>query len=577
MSSSEAAKRWVLPSTNSELIQSIAEEQQCSPLIAQVLYNRQLHHKEDITFFLHANLQDLPDPYLLKDMDLAVRRIIQAIEKGEKITIYGDYDVDGSTSTAMMVDFFKSLNAQIDYYIPHRLKEGYGLNKQAIQQLKKQGTQVIITVDNGISSVEEASLIHDLDMDLIITDHHEPPPQLPIATAILNPKQKDDSFPGKELAGVGVAFYLMIALRKAYREKGLFKNQEPNLRQALDLVAVGTIADLAPLTGINRILVREGLKVLSCTQKIGLRALMKVSDVHGKVSAGQVGFRIGPRINAVGRLHDASLGVKLLLSQNEEEAFDLAKQLNQANEKRQNLELEITEQAIEQINKKQLYQNYRSLVVFDRNWHHGVVGIVASRLVEHYHLPSIVMSQVDNHIKGSARSIRGLNLVKTLRRCEQYLESYGGHAYAAGLSLRPEKLSDFIMAFDQEVRQQLNEEDYSPAIHLDVESSLQQIEAQLLEDLSRLEPYGLGNPTPIFCSRGVNIQASRIVGENHLKLAIKDPQSNSKSSMDAIGFRMADKNPLLNSKVDLAFVPEWNEWQGEKRIQLKLIDIKLSK
>ncbi len=568
------AKRWVLPSTHHETIQKIAQEHHCSPLIAQVLYNRNIHSQKDIDLFLHANLQQLPDPSLFKDMDLAVQRILEAIQKNEKITIFGDYDVDGSTSTAMLMDFFKSLAANVDYYIPHRLKEGYGLNSHAIKKLKTSRTQLIITVDNGISAVQEAKLIRKLDMDLIITDHHEAPPKLPLAFAILNPKQKGDTFPGKELAGVGVAFYLMIALRKACRELGLFRNQEPNLRNSLDLVAVGTIADLAPLTGINRILVREGLKVLSTTHRKGLRALMQVSEVRGKVSAGQVAFRIGPRINAVGRLEEASLGVQLLLSQNTEESLQLAEQLNQANEARKALESEIFEQAVEQIEKNTLHQKYRSLVVFDPNWHHGVVGIVASRLVERYHLPSIVMSEVEGKVKGSARSIRGLNLVETLRQCDSHLSSYGGHAYAAGLSLAPKYLEHFIQNFDQAVRKQLSEEDYTPSIYLDAQSSLDQIEAQLVNDLAKLEPFGLGNPTPVFCAQDLHVQQSRIVGENHLKLALSAPHSQNKR-VDAIGFRMADKNPPLNSQIDLAFTPEWNEWQDQKSIQLRLLDLKV--
>jgi single-stranded-DNA-specific exonuclease RecJ len=563
-------KKWILPEPDLHLVESIVQQHKISPLIAQVLINRGFVTTEGIEKFLQPSLAQLPDPFLLLDMDRAVERLILALQNKEQITIYGDYDVDGTTATALLVHFFQSLGARVDFYIPHRLHEGYSLNTGALQTLKARGTRVLITVDNGISAVHEAQVAKDLQIDLIITDHHEVPPQLPQATAILNPKRVGDPFGGKELAGVGVAFYLTVALRKALRDRGMLADVEPNLRLSLDLVAVGTIADMAPLTGINRILVREGLKVLERAPRPGLRALMEVAGVSDTVSSEQVAFRLGPRINAVGRLEDAATGVRLLLSDNSAEAAALAKVLNEANQARQTLEDDIVQAALAKVEQDRLCERYRSLVVFDAGWHSGVVGIVASRLVEKFHLPSIVLTRDAAGLKGSARSIRGLNLVETLRECSAHLIKYGGHHYAAGLSLHEAELDGFISSFDRLVRRELKAEDFFPAIKLDAESELNWINEKLLEEFARLEPFGLGNPEPLFLLRGVSVHESRVVGERHLRLKI----GNSSGRLGAIGFRLAEKIPLLKSRVDLAFAPQWNEWNGSKNIQLRIADLR---
>lgn len=567
-------KRWILREAPQADIQRISQELQISPLLSQILLQRKLSTSEEIQKFLQPSLAHLPDPSLMYGMKGATARIIQAIQKKEKIIIYGDYDVDGTTATVLLLDFLEAVEADVDFYIPHRMKEGYSLNSGALQTLAKQGTQLIITVDNGISSIREARVAKELGMDLIITDHHEVPPQLPEAVAILNPRQKNCHFSGKELAGVGVAFYLTIALRRALREANFLPDTEPNLRQSLDLVAVGTIADMAPLTGINRILVREGLKVLSQRQRPGFAALLEISGVDEEVRSDQVAFRIGPRINAVGRLEDAGLGVQLLRTRDNKKARELAEILDAANISRKELEDQIVEEAIHLIEKESLNKIHRSLVVYGEHWHQGVIGIVASRLVERYYLPAIVLTRDQTGLKGSARSIKGFHLVEGLRKCGDLLSKFGGHAYAAGLSLAEENLEEFQKRFDQVVRATLEEKDFQPSLNLDGVSKLEEIHPQFLEELSRLEPFGLGNPQPLFLLKQARVRESRIVGEKHLRMRVGPPNQSMGNSVGAIGFRLAEKQPEVQACVDLACVPEWNEFNGMKQIQLRLVDLK---
>lgn len=565
-------KRWLLQSCDEDIARHLEGQLGVSPILARLLAQRNIRDVEAAERFLQPSLAHLPEPELLLGMDKAVARLLRALRDKEKIVIYGDYDVDGTTATALLTEFFQDLGAEVDYYIPHRLREGYSLNAGALKKIREQGAKVVITVDNGISAVAEAEVARDLGLDLIVTDHHEIPPRLPEAFAILNPKQAGDAFPGKELAGVGVAFYLLIALRKALREAGMLGDREPNLRRALDLVAVGTVADMAPLKGVNRILVREGLKVLSRTARPGLKALKEVAGVDGEVSADQVGFRLGPRINAVGRLDDAAFGVKLLLSRSEAEALELARRLDRANIERQDLEDEIAREACARVEAERLFERRRSLVLFHEDWHPGVVGIVASRLVEKYYLPSIVLSRDKDGLKGSARSIRNLNLVETLRDCSEHLSKFGGHYYAAGLSLARERLEAFSDAFDAAVRSRLKDEDFQPSLKLDADSRLAAIDAALLEEIRRLEPFGLGNPEPVLRLSGLRVRESRIVGEKHLRLRVGE----GKAAFGAIGFRLAEKLPALDSEVDVACIPGWNEWNGSKNIQLRLVDLRPS-
>lgn len=563
-------KRWILSPPDPKKVQSLCQTFGLSPLISQILINRDISAPEAVQQFLQPSLAHLPDPSQMKGMDLATSRLIKAIQNQELITIYGDYDVDGTTATAMLMDFLRQVGARVEYYIPHRIREGYSLNVEAIRKLSGRGTKVLITVDNGISALAEAQAARECGLDLIITDHHEVPPQLPQAYAILNPKQPGDTFPGKELAGVGVAYYLVIGLRRALRDAGLLQDKEPNLRDLLDLVALGTVADMAPLKGLNRILVREGLKTMSARRRTGLRALLHVAGVDDAVRADQLAFRVGPRINAVGRLEEANLGVELLLCEEEAQALALAERLDQANLARKELEDQISEAAIAQVESEGLAKKYRSLVLRGEDWHQGVIGIVASRLVEKYYLPTIVLTKDGEGLKGSARSIRALNIIEALKDCGVLLEKFGGHAYAAGLSMAKAQFENFREKFDQTVRQVLTDEDFTPCLRMDVESTLQEMGPDLLEQLERLEPFGLGNPTPLFWLRGGKVRESRIVGQNHLKMRVgQGPRS-----LGAIGFRLGHQQPPGGAQVELACFPEWNEWNGSKNIQLRLFGLR---
>ena len=433
------SKRWILREQNVELAEKLATALNVRPVIAQVLVNRGITTVEAGRLFFSCDLAETPDPFLMLGMEQAVQRVQKALATGETIVVYGDYDADGQTATALLVRVLRELALDPDriiYYLPDRFDEGYGLNKDAIASLSEQAT-LLISVDCGISSVEEVEYANSLGLDVIVTDHHEPGEVLPCAVAILNPKQSGCSYPFKGLAGVGVALKLIQGLGVP----------EARWKECLDLVALGTVADLVPLQGENRILVKHGLVQMADTKHVGLRALLQVSNV-GEPSASDLGFRLGPRLNASGRVGDPTRGVRLLLTENPSEAKELATELNQENATRQQLELEVLEQAVHLIEKYDL--NTRSaLVVWGEGWHQGVVGIVASRLVEKYYLPTVVVSVSDDGATASARSIAGLDLYQTLVECSHLLTRFGGHAMAAGLSLPVENLPAFQRLFEE--------------------------------------------------------------------------------------------------------------------------------
>jgi single-stranded-DNA-specific exonuclease len=531
--------------------------------------NRGLKEPDEASRFLNPTLENLANPFQMKDMEKAVLRVARALREGESITLYGDYDVDGTTGSSLLYLFLRELNGKVEVYIPHRLREGYGLNTKALEEIRRKGSQLVITVDNGITSVQEAKFAKELQLDLIIIDHHQVPPTLPIAVAILNPKQKDCDYPYKELAAVGVAFQFALALRNHLRKEGFFQERtEPNLKKYLDLVALGTIADVVPLTGQNRILVKEGLKILSESQNLGIRALKEVSGVRGPVTPGQVGFRLGPRINAAGRLDSARVGFELLTTHDETRARTLAEQLDTANRERQELEEQILREAFERIESQAIHKHRRSILIFDPKWHIGVVGIVASRLVERYHLPTLVGSLEGEKIRCSARSISGFDLFKALQECQNHLEKFGGHRQAAGLTLSIEKKDAFWDAFDQIVRSQLSEEQFVPRIRVDTELEADTINENLVEELQRLAPFGQANPEPIFWAKKIKALEKRQVGTNHLKLTLKA----NKNLLDAIGFGMGDFVVHDSSSLECVFSCQFNEWQGDRKIQLRLLD-----
>lgn len=568
-------KRWKKLPSEPELQRKLTEELKLSPLLAQLLINREISDPQQADRFLNSTLSDLHSPFLMKDMDRAVDRIISAIKNREMLCIYGDYDVDGITATALLKVFFSEIGAQLITYFPHRLKEGRGLNPEALDRISHRGAKLLITVDCGISDNEPVAYAHRLGIDTIITDHHEVPEDLPPARAILNPRQKDCKFPYKTLAGVGVAFNLVIALRARLREEGFFRDREaPNLKQYLDLVALGTVADIVPLTDENRIFVKYGLEQLTAGRRLGIRALKEVSGcAFGSIDTVAVGFRLAPRINAAGRLDQADEGLKLMTTNNEEEANAIARKLNEENYQRQQIEENILKEACSLVEADVRLKKGASLVLTSPDWHQGVIGIAASRLTNEYFKPTILIAVKEGVGKGSARSIPGFNIYQGLKSCHDLLKTYGGHRWAAGLTILEERIDEFRDRFELLVTESLSEEDLVPQLDIDAFISLPKITENLIEELNLLEPFGAGNPEPIFAATGLKLIDSWIVGNNHLKLKIREK----KKIYSAIGFRMADRHPLPSSTIDLAFIPQFNEWEGVRSVQLKVKDLRKAK
>lgn len=563
-------RRWNLAESDENKVQRLVEESALPRLLCRILLNRGIDTAEAASRFLSSSLAEMHDPFLLKDMDKAVLRLCRALLDGEKICVYGDYDVDGVTSVVSLVGFLSALDGNCFYYIPKRIEEGYGLNAGGIREVAERGARIIITADCGITSHEEANLCAALGIDLIITDHHTPPPDIPCAYAVINPLRSDCAFPFKSLAGVGVVFNLLLALRKYLREAGYFASRkEPNLREFLDLVALGTIADIVPLVDENRILVRHGLKELSVSSRTGISALKSVAGVSGEVDCGMVGFRLAPRINAAGRLDDAALGVELLLTGDARRAAEVSAELNDNNEDRQHLEKVILEDALQRLAADPSFRGRTSIVMASESWHAGVIGIVASRLVELFHRPTILVALQDGVGKGSGRSIPGFHLYDALQSCSDQLLGFGGHKYAAGLSLNEEAFSGFAEKFDRHAAGLLTEEDLLPELRIDAEILPEDVSLETAELISSLEPFGMGNPRPLFVMRGVQALDTRILKERHLKTRFR----RDRFCFDAIGFDMADRLPD-SVDMDIVFSLDVNSWNGRKSVQLRLKDLK---
>ncbi|HEY4745112.1 MAG TPA: single-stranded-DNA-specific exonuclease RecJ, partial [Desulfuromonadaceae bacterium] len=488
----------------------------------------------------------------------------------ETVCIYGDYDVDGITATALLVSFLRATGTACRYFIPNRFDDGYGLSREAIDHIRADGADLIVSVDCGITAVDEALYCRQQGIDLIIVDHHTPLPTIPAACAVLNPLQPGCDYPFKFLAGVGVAFNLVIALRAALRDEGAFApGNEPDLRQWLDLVALGTIADVVPLTDENRIFACHGLRQLSCSPQPGIQALKRVAGVTGEVNSGQVGFRLAPRLNAAGRMESAVPGVELLLSDNPEETAQLAADLDSANAERQAVERRIFEEASAMVEAAGDYPERRSIVLASPTWHQGVVGIVAARLVERYHRPTILISLAeDGSAKGSGRSIPGFHLLDALTACAPHLERFGGHRYAAGIGLRSENQAEFRAAFEAEAARCLADADLVPRLEIDAEAQPEEVTRELALELKRLAPFGAANPEPVLVMRGMKVTERRSVGDGHLRLRL----AIGRHSFSAIAFRMAQRD--TEGMLDVAFFPEINEWNGSSTLQLRVKDLR---
>ncbi len=553
-----------------ELIKQITEQMKCPDIIAEMLIRKGFVKVDEIQKFFNPSMEDVIDPFIFKDMKKAVLRIINAIKNKEKIVIYGDYDVDGTTSTAMLYLGLKKIDANVGFYIPHRMIDGYGLSLNGVDQLKDEGAQLIISVDCGINAIEEVEQINSLGMNIIITDHHNPKEILPQAYAIINPKLINSDYPYKYLAGVGVAYKLLMSV---YRELGI--DSKELVDKYIDLVALGTIADIVPLTGENRIFASIGLQRLIEKDNIGLTALVNIAGLSEKeLNSNDIVFGIAPRINAAGRMGSAMRAVELMISTDEEKSIELAQIIERENSLRQQIDQKTFQEACEIIEKK--YKNMEDtslIVVSSDDWHPGVIGIVASKLVEKYYRPSIMISFKDGVGSGSGRSIPGFNLFDALSSVEDYLETFGGHKYAAGLQVLIEYVDIFENRLNKYVNEHITLEDFIPPLKIDTKLELYEINNNFLEWLNKFSPFGLGNMRSTFYTENVMVVGYPYnVGKNHLKIkVVKDG-----CPLDLIGFNLGDYLPFLKkgSYIDIAYSLEFNSWQGRTTIQGKLKDIK---
>ncbi len=561
-------KRWVVRPQDETASGDMARALNTTPLVGQVLLNRGFTSVPEAAQFLNCQLADLTDPYQLSGMPEAVERIIQALDREEKILIYGDYDVDGVTATSLILLFLRDLGIPAYYYIPNRVEEGYGVNRESIRKFKDQGINLIITVDCGIASLEEIAYANSLGMSVVVTDHHEPPGVLPEAVALINPLMEGCSFPYKALSGVGLAFYLVAGLRKGLREKGFFQDrEEPFLVDYLDLVAVGTIADIVPLTGINRILVRAGLEQINRKPRLGIKTLLDVCGVDpGQVDSSSVAYRLAPKINAAGRLSDAMRGVRLLTTNDRGEAEREAGYLDVENVERQRIEEKIYNEAVESILSGGVSDQQRSLVLSSADWHPGVVGIVASRLMERYFRPTVLLCLEAGVLKGSARGIPHFHLFQGLSLCRDLLLDFGGHKYAAGIKLLPENLEKFKERFEEVVRDMVPEEGFTQVMTLDARAQLKDLGMAEVAKFQDLSPFGAGNPEPVLFLENVEIVHPKVVGGDHLSFSVRQ----NGCTAGAIAFRQAHEIDHIRGNMDLAVVPEIQTWQGVSRVKLRV-------
>lgn len=564
-------KRWIIKELPGMPIGGLARELDLHPLVAKVLVLRGFEDIEKAQSFLDAKLNLLPHPHKMLNLKTAAERIVDAMERSETICIYGDYDVDGVTSTALLVDFFRKAGYPVRSYLPSRIDEGYGFHKSTVEQMAHEGVSLIITVDTGISGHDACRKAKEFGVTVIITDHHEILGSLPDAFSIINPHQKGCGFHKEQLAGVGIAFFLAAAVRIELIARKKISADKIDLKQFLDLVTLGTVADVAPVVEVNRLLVSYGLGIISSEERPGIKALKEVAHLTSKkVLCGHVSFQLGPRINAAGRMGDANLGVDLLTGQDYSEALRIAEILEKENQKRQLVEGKILEEARTQLLGNKNHEQLHSVVLAGKDWHPGVIGIVASRIQEEFYRPTILITFDGEVGRGSARSIADFNIFKAIEKCSNFLEGFGGHQYAAGLQIKPENLSDFAIAFEKIARKELSKEDLIPRLIIDAQCELEQIDSRLIKSLGKLAPFGVGNPEPVFMTRDAEVMYKKVVGRTHLKLRV----SNGRDNITAIAFGMGDLIDEISTRIDIAYTVGMNEYQGHSEIQLTIKDLK---
>ncbi len=570
-------KRWrVKELPSQEKINNLSSSLKVEPVLATILIQRGIENFEDSQLFFRPNLSELHDPFLMKNMDLAVLRIEKAIENNEKVMLFGDYDVDGTTAVALMWKVLKNHLPNLEFYIPDRYAEGYGISIQGIDYAKSQNVSLIIALDCGIKAHDKVNYATNLGIEFIICDHHEPGESVPNAI-VLDQKQKDCFYPYKELSGCGVGFKLLEAF--------FTKNQldKTILYQNLDLLALSIAADLVPITGENRILAYFGLQIINNHPSLGIQQLLIEAKKELPLTLTNVVFILAPRINAAGRIHEGKKAVELLISEDLDQLKGLAKSIESDNIERRTLDSNITEEALEMLKLDSGFDSRKSTVVFDKNWHKGVIGIVASRLIENYYKPTIVFTESNGKITGSARSIKGLNIHDALESCSEYLEQFGGHAFAAGMTLAPENLDSFKVKFEEVVQNSLSIAEMVPEQSIDYDLNFTEIFTKneniyeipkIKRILNQLEPHGPGNMKPVFKSSNVFVEDVRVLKDVHLKLVFTQP--NTGIEIQAIGFNLVDKIDLINSgkPLDILYTLETNSWKGKDSLQLNVKDIR---
>ena len=558
------SKRWVVRQVDPIQQGLLSQALSISAATASLLLNRGVTNVEQATAWM-SPLQS-HDPFLIPDMERAVDRLFRAMQRREAVCFYGDYDVDGMSATSIYLSFFQGLGAEVRAYVPHRLREGYGLNESAVQVLAKEGISLLVTSDCGTTSHREIDLANKLGMDVVVTDHHRSDMEMPPALAVMNPHRPDAQYPFDGLCSGGLAY----KVAQAYDRK--YGSGSAPLESLLDLVALATIADVVPLQGENRLFVREGLVHLSRGARCGIRALKQVAGISRECTAETIAFKLGPRLNAAGRLDEAIKGVRLLTTESEREAKALAEDLEQLNQARRELEAKILQEAVAQVEAREWAGG---IVLYARGWHLGVVGIVAARIMEQFHRPTIVIAVNEQGIgKGSARTVPGFDLYQALAGCRDLLIAFGGHPSAAGVTIQEARLPEFSERFSAIAETWLKETQSVPMLHVDSEVRLNEVTLQLIREIGTLHPFGAGNPEPTFAVRGLDVLNARVVGEKHLKMTVRQGGS---LPFDSIGFGMKsleDRGLSLKTPIDVAFTPELNHWNGYDRIQLRIRDIR---
>lgn len=562
--------KWVIyDQYNLQEVSSLSEALNVPEVIAKMLLARGINDLETAKIFFKPTLDNLHDPFEMADMEVAVERLREAVVGNQRVFIYGDYDVDGITSVSLLYLVLAQLGVQVSYYIPDRLNEGYGLSSAGILEAHKRDANLLISVDCGITGLDEVEQARELGIDVIVCDHHEPGSELPPATAILDPKRKDCTYPFKELAGVGVTYKFAQGLVH------LLGLDSSLVDRYIDYVAIGSSADIVPLVGENRILTKIGLQRLNPSDKVGIQALLEASGLRGKtIGTGQIVFVLAPRINAVGRMGDAERAVRLLTTDNVQQARNIAAILESENRNRKNVDEDTFRQAVVQVENEHDPETDRTLVLHRQGWHSGVIGIVASRVVEKYYRPTILISVEDGVGKGSARSIRGFDIYLALNKCRDLMLSFGGHKYAAGLTIKEEKIEEFKRRFEEVAASKLNDDLLTSKLNIEAELKLGEIDARLVKLLKYFAPFGPQNMRPVFMSTNLRVVGSpTVVGKNHLRFKVRQDGK----VMDAIGFGMGDLLYRIapgEANLDIAYVIDENEYMGQNTIQLRIKDLR---